>query len=111
MTRQSTGRMVSSTQSATRGPTPAGQIVIKDSEFNDNQDGFDTDSENGDAPSPQNGACPNNAISPITHTHSCWVLINNYIHDNNNRSVPEVGQAGPRRSGWACHSAEHATTR
>ena len=76
------------------GTNSGGQIVIKNSEFNDNQDGFDTDSENGDAPSPQNGACPHNAISPITHTHSCWVLMNNYIHDNNNRSVPEVGQAG-----------------
>ena len=59
-----------------------------------NQDGFDTDSENGDAPSPQNGACPNNAVSPITHTHSCWVLMDNYIHDNNNPNVPVVGQAG-----------------
>ena len=76
------------------GTNSGGQIVIKNSEFNDNQDGFDTDSENGDAPSPQNGACPKNGISPITHTHSCWVLINNFIHDNNNRSVPEVGQAG-----------------
>jgi hypothetical protein len=76
------------------GTNSGGHIVIKNSEFNDNQDGFDTDSENGDAPSPQNGACPNNAISPITHTHSCWVLMNNFIHDNNNRSVPEVGQAG-----------------
>ncbi len=76
------------------GTNSGGQIVVKNSEFNDNQDGFDTDSENGDAPSPQNGACPNNGISPITHTHSCWVLMNNYIHDNNNRSAPEVGQAG-----------------
>ena len=40
------------------GTNSGGQIVIKNSEFNDNQDGFDTDSENGDAPSPQNGACP-----------------------------------------------------
>jgi hypothetical protein len=76
------------------GTNSGGQLVIKNSEFNDNQDGFDTDSENGDAPSPQNGACPHNGISPITHTHSCWVLMNNYIHDNNNRSAPEVGQAG-----------------
>ncbi len=76
------------------GTNSGGQLVIEKSEFNDNQDGFDTDSENGDAPSPQNGACPNTRISPITHTHSCWVLMDNYIHDNNNRSAPEVGQAG-----------------
>ncbi len=76
------------------GTNSGGMLVIKNSEFDQNQDGFDTDSENGDAPSPQNGACPNHGISPITHTHSCWVLMNNYIHDNNNSGVPEVGQAG-----------------
>ena len=76
------------------GTNSGGQIVIKNSEFNDNQDGLDTDSENGDSPSPQNGACPKHGISPITHTDSCWVLMNSYFHDNNNRSVPEVGQAG-----------------
>ena len=76
------------------GTNSGGQIVIKNSEFDQNQDGFDTDTENGDPPSPQNGACPNGGISPITHTHSCWVLMDNYIHDNNNPNVPEVGQAG-----------------
>jgi hypothetical protein len=76
------------------GTNSGGQLVIKNSEFNDNQDGFDTDSENGDSPSPQNGACPNNGVSAITHTRSCWVLMNNYIHDNNNPNVPTVGQAG-----------------
>ncbi len=76
------------------GTNSGGQMVIKNSEFDQNQDGFDTDSENGDAPSPQNGACPNNGISPITHTHSCWVFMNNFVHDNNNPNVPEVGQAG-----------------
>ena len=76
------------------GTNSGGPLVIKNSEFDQNQDGFDTDTENGDAPSPQNGACPNNGISPITHTHSCWVLMNSYIHDNNNPDVPEAGQAG-----------------
>jgi hypothetical protein len=76
------------------GTNSGGQLVIKNSEFNANQDGFDTDSENGDAPSPQNGACPNHGVSPVTHTHSCWVLMDSYIHDNNNPNVPEVGQAG-----------------
>jgi hypothetical protein len=68
--------------------------VIKNSEFDKNNDGFDTDTENGDAPAPQNGACPHNGISPITHTHSCWVLMDSYLHDNNNPNVPSVGQAG-----------------
>ncbi len=76
------------------GTNSGGRLVVNNSEFDHNQDGFDTDSENNDAPSPQNGACPHNGISPITHTHSCWVLMNNYIHDNNNPNVPVVGQAG-----------------
>ena len=76
------------------GTNSGGRLLVENSEFDHNQDGFDTDSENGDAPSPQNGACPHNGISPVTHTHSCWVLMNNYIHDNNNPNVPEVGQAG-----------------
>jgi hypothetical protein len=76
------------------GTNSGGPMVIKNSEFDQNQDGFDTDSENGDAPSPQNGACPHNRISPITHTNSCWVFMDNYVHDNNNPNVPQVGQAG-----------------
>jgi hypothetical protein len=76
------------------GSNSGGMLVVKNSEFDQNQDGFDTDTENGDAPSPQNGTCPNGAISPITHTHSCWVFMHNYVHDNNNPNVPEVGQAG-----------------
>jgi hypothetical protein len=76
------------------GTNSGGMLVVKNSEFDQNLDGFDTDSENGDAPSPQNGACPDGAISPITHTNSCWVFMHNYVHDNNNPDVPEVGQAG-----------------
>ena len=76
------------------GSNAGGQLVIKNSEFDKNKDGFDTNSQNGDNPPPQNGACPNNGISAITHTHSCWVFMNNYVHDNNNPNVPKVGAAG-----------------
>ncbi len=76
------------------GTNSGGQLLVKDSEFDQNQDGFDTDTENTDAPSPQNGACPGHWMSLITHTSSCWVLMNSYIHDNNNANVPEAGQAG-----------------
>ncbi|MBV8431817.1 MAG: hypothetical protein JO244_11670 [Solirubrobacterales bacterium] len=76
------------------GTNSGGMLVVKNSEFDQNLDGFDTDSENGDAPSPQTGACPNGGVSPITHTNSCWVFMDNYVHDNNNSNVPEVGQAG-----------------
>jgi hypothetical protein len=72
------------------GTDAGGRLVIENSEFDHNVDGFDTNSDNSptDGPSPQDGACPNGAISPITHTHSCWVFMANYVHDNNNPDVP-----------------------
>ncbi len=76
------------------GPNSGGALVVENSEWDQNMDGFDTNSQNGDNPPPQNGTCPHNGISPITHTHSCWVFMNNYVHDNNNSNVPEVGAAG-----------------
>jgi hypothetical protein len=76
------------------GSNSGGQLVVKNSEFDQNTDGFDTNSQNGDDPAPQNGACPHNGVSPITHTHSCWVLMDSSIHDNNNPNVPGVGAAG-----------------
>ena len=40
--------------------------MVKNSEFDNNEDGFDTNSQNGDNPPPQNGACPNGGVSPVT---------------------------------------------
>ena len=77
------------------GTNSGGAIVVENSQFDNNKDGFDTNTQiAGDPPAPQNGACPDNAISPITHTHSCWVLMHNYIHDNNNPNAPGSGYAG-----------------
>ena len=76
------------------GSNSGGRLVIRNSEFDNNNDGFDTNSQNGDNPPPQNGACPNGGVSAITHTHSCWVFMDNYVHDNNNPNVPRVGAAG-----------------
>jgi hypothetical protein len=84
------------------GTNSGGSIVIENSEFANNQDGLDTNTQiAGDPPAPQNGACPNNAISPITHTHSCWVFMHNNVHDNNNSTVPAAGSAsaGPLGTG------------
>jgi hypothetical protein len=84
------------------GTNAGGQIVIKNSEFDNNEDGFDTNSQNNDDwPSPQDGACPGGAISSITHTTSCWVFMHNYVHDNNNPYVPAAGAAaaGPVGTG------------
>jgi hypothetical protein len=84
------------------GTNSGGQLVIEHSQFDHNQDGFDTNSQNNDdAVSPQDGGCPGAAISPITHTHSCWVFIHNYVHDNNYFNAPGIGvaAAGPVGTG------------
>jgi hypothetical protein len=84
------------------GTNSGGTLVVENSEFDHNKDGFDTNSQNNDDwPSPQNGACPNGGTSPITGTNSCWVFMNNYVHDNNNPNVPGSGVAsnGPVGTG------------
>jgi hypothetical protein len=85
------------------GTNSGGSLVVENSEFDNNEDGFDTNSQNADFPPPQNGACPNGGISPITHTHSCWVFMHNYVHDNNNPNVPSSGSAaaGPVGTGMS----------
>ena len=76
------------------GTNSGGSVTVENSEFDHNKTGFDTNSQNNDdAPSPQDGACPGAAISPITHTRSCWVFMHNFVHDNNNPNVPATGTA------------------
>ena len=78
----------------TQARTRAASLIVENSEFDHNKTGFITNSQNNDdSPSPQDGACPNNGMSPITHTHSCWVFMHNYVHDNNNPNVPADGSA------------------
>jgi hypothetical protein len=93
------------------GSNSGGTLIIKDSEFDRNKDGFDTNSQNGDNPPPQNGACPGNRISPITHTHSCWVFMDNFVHDNNNPNVPAAGSAaaGPVGTGMSISGGRNDT--
>jgi len=94
------------------GTNSGGAIVVKNSLFDNNQDGFDTNTQiNGDPPAPQNGACPNNGISPITHTHSCWVVMNNVFRDNNNPNVPKAGNAaaGPVGTGMTLSGGRNDT--
>ena len=76
------------------GSNSGGNLVVENSQWDNNETGFSTNSQNGDNPPPQDGACPNNGISPITHTHSCWVFMHNYVHDNNNPDIPSAGLAG-----------------
>jgi hypothetical protein len=94
------------------GTNSGGAIVIEHSQFDNNQDGLDTNTQiAGDPPAPQNGDCPDHAISPITHTHSCWVFIHNYSHDNNNPNVPEAGDAaaGPIGTGMTLSGGRNDT--
>jgi hypothetical protein len=93
------------------GSNSGGRLVIKNSEFDHNQDGFDTNSQNGDNPPPQDGACPHHKTSPITHTHSCWVFMHNYVHDNNNPNVPAAGSAaqGPVGTGMSISGGRNDT--
>jgi hypothetical protein len=94
------------------GTNSGGQIVIQNSEFDNNKDGFSTNTQiNGDPPAPQDGRCPNGAISPITGTNSCWVFMHNYVHDNNNPNVPQTGTAsqGPTGTGMTVAGATYDT--
>jgi hypothetical protein len=93
------------------GSNSGGTLIVKNSEFDNNEDGFDTNSQNGDNPPPQNGACPNNGTSPITHTHSCWVFMHNYVHDNNNPNIPSAGlaAAGPVGTGMSISGGRNDT--
>ena len=94
------------------GTNSGGAIVITHSQFDHNQDGFDTNTQlAGDPPAPQNGACPHGAISKITHTHSCWVLMDSYIHDNNNANAPAAGSAaiGPTGTGMTLSGGRNDT--
>jgi hypothetical protein len=76
------------------GTNSGGAVVIENSQFDNNALGLDTNTQiAGDAPGPQNGACPNNGTSSITHTHSCWVFMHNNVHDNNNPNTP-IGSGG-----------------
>ncbi|HEV3128582.1 MAG TPA: hypothetical protein VGY32_06345 [Solirubrobacteraceae bacterium] len=93
------------------GSNSGGQLVVENSQFDHNQDGFDTNSQNGDNPPPQDGACPNGGTSQITHTHSCWVFVHNYVHDNNNPNIPSAGSAaaGPVGTGMSLSGARNDT--
>ncbi len=76
------------------GTNSGGQIVIQNSRFDNNKDGFDTNTAlTGDPPPPQDGRCWNRT-SPITGTNRCWVFTHNMLDSNNNPNVPISGTAG-----------------
>jgi hypothetical protein len=85
------------------GSNSGGRLLVENSQFDHNEDGFDTNSQNGDNPPPQNGACPAGVKPPVKGADSCWVFYRNYVHSNNNPNVPAAGSAaaGPVGTGMS----------
>lgn len=76
------------------GTNAGGHLLIENSEWDHNKAGIVPNTlNNDDWPSPQDGACPNGSIGP-TGTHSCTIIRNNRVHDNNNPDTPQFGIAG-----------------
>jgi hypothetical protein len=77
------------------GTNSGGAVVVQNSRFDNNKDGFDTNTAlTGDPPPPQDGRCAGMPTSPITGTNSCWVFTGNLVDHNNNPNVPIAGTAG-----------------
>jgi hypothetical protein len=86
------------------GTNSGGPLLVENSQFDHNQDGFDTNSQNNsDWPSPQSGRCPVGVKPQIAGAPSCWIFYNNFVHDNNNPNVPSAGAAaaGPVGTGMS----------
>jgi hypothetical protein len=83
------------------GSNSGGTMLIEHNRFDRNEDGFDTNSQNGDNPPPQNGACPKGIKPPVKGAKTCWVLYKNTFDHNNNPNVPKSGSAaqGPVGTG------------
>jgi hypothetical protein len=70
------------------GTNSGGHLIVEKSEWDHNQAGIVTNSQNNDdAPSPQLGLCPGST------SQSCTFFRDNYVHDNNNPNVPSAGTA------------------
>ncbi|MEA2213396.1 MAG: hypothetical protein QOF83_3344 [Solirubrobacteraceae bacterium] len=93
------------------GTNSGGRMLIENSEFDSNEDGFSTNSQNADEPAPQNGACPAGVTPPVKGAHSCWVFFHNYVHNNNNPNVPAAGSAaaGPVGTGMSAAGSRNDT--
>ena len=81
------------------GSNSGGHLVIENSEFDNNEEGVATQSQNNDdAPSPQDGICPGGASNPnppagAQRTDICWAMINNRVVNNNNGATPTASSA------------------
>ena len=76
------------------GSNSGGHLVIENSLFKNNEEGVATQSQNNDdAPSPQEGLCPEGKTNPdipagAQRKNICWVMIHNRVIENNNGATP-----------------------
>jgi hypothetical protein len=81
------------------GSNSGGHLTIENTEFNNNEEGVATTSQNNDdAPSPQDGICPEGKENPspppgAQRKNICWVMIHSRIVENNNGGTPTSGGA------------------
>ncbi len=81
------------------GSNSGGHLTIENSEFDNNEEGIATQSQNNDdAPSPQDGICPGEATNPnppakAQRTNVCWTAVHNKILNNNNGATPTSDSA------------------
>jgi hypothetical protein len=81
------------------GSNSGGRIVIENSEFDNNEEGVATQSQNNDdAPPPQDGICPEGGENPSPPAGAqrrdiCWVMRSDRVVDNNNGATPRSDSA------------------
>jgi hypothetical protein len=81
------------------GSNSGGHLTIENTEFNNNEEGVATTSQNNDdAPSPQDGLCPAGKENPspppgAQRKNICWVMTHSRIIENNNGGAPTSGGA------------------
>jgi hypothetical protein len=81
------------------GSNSGGHLLIENTEFDNNQEGVATTSQNNDdAPAPQEGLCPKGKANPspppgAQRKDICWVMIHSRIVNNNNAASPRSSSA------------------
>jgi hypothetical protein len=96
------------------GSNSGGHLIIENSEFDNNEEGVATQSQNNDdAPSPQDGICPNGETNPspppgAQRKNVCWVMIHNRVVNNDNGATPtSAGAPGLVGTGMTIAGGRH----
>ena len=96
------------------GTNSGGHLTIENSEFDNNEHGLAVTSQNNDdAPSPQDGICPNGERNPgppagAQRMNVCWVMAHNRVVNNNNGGAPtSAGAPGLLGTGMTIAGGRH----